>query len=105
MAKSGQLVKASRSLGKELDKLEKAKCLKKAKAKAKVKPRRKAGDGKAKKVSAGDAILKIIKRSRKGVDTATLKKKTGFDGQKVRSNLRVVKHWNRNHALLWYRVK
>lgn len=72
---------------KQLDKLEKAKAPKKAKAKPKVKRARKAVARKTKKVSAGAAILNIIKRSRKGVDTATLQKKTGFNGQKVRGNL------------------
>jgi len=30
-------------------------------------------------------VLKIINRSKKGVDTATLMKKTGFDEKKVRN--------------------
>ena len=36
-------------------------------------------------VTATDKILKIIKRSKKGVDVPTLKKKTGFDDKKVRN--------------------
>ena len=32
-----------------------------------------------------DEILKIVKRSKKGVDVPTLKKKTGFDDKKVRN--------------------
>ena len=36
-------------------------------------------------VTATDQILKIIKRSKKGVDVPTLKKKTGFDDKKVRN--------------------
>jgi DNA replicative helicase MCM subunit Mcm2 (Cdc46/Mcm family) len=34
-----------------------------------------------------DKVLNIIKRSKKGVDTATLVKKTGFDQKKVRNIL------------------
>ena len=36
-------------------------------------------------VTATDQILKIIKRSKKGVDVPTLKTKTGFDDKKVRN--------------------
>ena len=35
--------------------------------------------------TATDQILKIIKRSKKGVDVPTLKKKTGFNDKKVRN--------------------
>jgi len=40
---------------------------------------------KAVKATATDLILNIINRSNKGVDTATLMKKTGFDLKKVRN--------------------
>ena len=40
---------------------------------------------KALKATATDQVLKIINRSKKGVDTATLMKKTGFDVKKVRN--------------------
>ena len=36
------------------------------------------------KLSASGTVLAIIKRSRKGTDTATLEKKTGFEGRKIR---------------------
>lgn len=72
---------------KELDKLEKAKAPKKARAKPRAKAARKTVAGRTRKMSAADAILNIIKRSRKGVDTATLQRKTGFNSQKVRSNV------------------
>jgi DNA replicative helicase MCM subunit Mcm2 (Cdc46/Mcm family) len=35
--------------------------------------------------TAADTVLNIIKRSRKGVDTAALKKKTGFSEKKIRN--------------------
>ncbi len=38
---------------------------------------------KAARVTATDQVLKIINRSKKGVDTATLMKKTGFNQKKV----------------------
>ncbi len=74
-------------------KLEKPKATKKPKAKAvKRKPVKKTV---AKKIAAKkpavkkatktaiDTILGIIKKSKKGVDTATLMKKTGFKGRKI----------------------
>jgi len=36
------------------------------------------------KLSASETVLSTIKRSRKGVDKATLKKKTGFEDRKIR---------------------
>jgi predicted Rossmann fold nucleotide-binding protein DprA/Smf involved in DNA uptake len=49
------------------------------KAKAKKAPAKK----KATKVTATDQVLKIINRSKKGVNTATLMEKTGFNQKKV----------------------
>ncbi len=63
-----------------LKKSEKAQAAKKPKAKA-VK---KAVAKKPAKLSASDTVLGIIKRSRKGVDKATLIKKTGFEDKKIR---------------------
>jgi len=57
----------------------KAQAVKKPKAKA-VK---KAVAKKPTKLSASGTVLAIIKRSRKGVDKATLIKKTGFEGRKI----------------------
>ncbi len=37
------------------------------------------------KLTATDQVLKIIKRSKKEVDAATLIKKTGFDDKKIRN--------------------
>ncbi len=65
---------------KQLEKLEKAQAAKKPKAKAvkKVVVKKRA------KLSASETVLAIVKRSRKGIDTATLEKKTGFVGRKIR---------------------
>jgi len=65
---------------KRLGKLEKAQAAKKPKAKA-VK---KAVAKKPSKLSASGTVLAIVKRSRKGIDTATLKKKTGLEDKKIR---------------------
>ena len=74
--------------------VKKAKAVKKApakkapakKASAKKAPAKKAvARKKAPQATATDKILKIIKRSKKGVDVPTLKKKTGFDDKKVRN--------------------
>jgi len=75
-----------------LEKSEKSTHTKASKAKAvKAQPAKKTTKAPAKKkvakVTATDQVLKIIKRSKKGVDTDTLMKKTGFDQKKVRNIL------------------
>ena len=72
-----------------VEKSEKATATKASKAKAvKATPVKKAPvKKKAAKVTATDKVLNIINRSKKGVDTATLMKKTGFDQKKVRNIL------------------
>ncbi len=80
------------TLLKAVEKSEKATSIKASKAKAvKAKPVKKAPKAPAKtkavKVTATDQVLKIITRSKKGVDAATLMKKTGFDQKKVRNIL------------------
>ncbi len=67
----------------QLEKLEKAQAAKKPKAKA-VK---KAVAKKPSKLSASGTVLAIIKRSRKGIDKATLTKKTGFRYNHIRTIL------------------
>ena len=57
----------------------------KAKAKPAVKARKTAPRKKAPAMTATEQVLKIIKRSRKGVDVPRLKAKTGFDDKKVRN--------------------
>jgi len=65
-------------------KLGKAKAPKKAKAKAKPKVKTKAAKKRvAKKATAIDTVFTIIGKNRKGVNAATLKKKTGFDKKKI----------------------
>jgi len=86
------------AIGKKLEQLLKAfeksetKVTKVSKAKAvKAQPVKKAPKEPAKKKAvrgtATDQVLKIINRSKKGVDTAILMKKTGFDQKKVRNIL------------------
>jgi len=69
--------------------VKKAKTVKKApakKASGKKAPAKKAvAKKKATQVTATDKILQIVKRSKKGVDVPTLKKKSGFDDKKVRN--------------------
>ena len=62
----------------------KAKVVKKAPAK-KAPAKKAVARKKATQLTATDKILRIIKRSKKGVDVPTLKKKTGFDDKKVRN--------------------
>ena len=75
---------------KTLDKLEKSQMGKKTRVKAKPKaksikkaPVRKLVASKKTKLTAADTILSVIKRSRKGVDTAALTKKTGLEDRKI----------------------
>ncbi len=65
-----QLTLKTEKIAKKLDKLEKTK----AKLKVTKKPV---------KVSAAATVLAVIKRSRKGVNVATLKTKTGFESRKI----------------------
>ena len=75
-----QLTLRTENIAKRLDKLEKPKPVKKAKAKTKAKPK---VTKKPVQVSATATVLAIIKRSRKGVDVATLKNKAGLEGRTV----------------------
>lgn len=61
------------------------KALAKKKAVTKAPAKKAPAKKKVVQVTATDQILKIIKRSKKGVDVPTLKKKTGFDDKKVRN--------------------
>jgi predicted transcriptional regulator of viral defense system len=75
------------NLLREFEKDVKAETPKASKAKtAKAKPAKKVPAKKrATKVTATDKVLRIIHTSKKGVDTATLKKRTGFDDKKIRN--------------------
>ncbi len=75
-----QLTLTTEKIAKKLDKLEKPEPVKKPKAKAKPKVTKKPA-----KVSAAATVLAIIKRSRKGVDVATLKSKAGIGSTTVNS--------------------
>jgi hypothetical protein len=93
-----ELLKAHGPMPKAI-KITKKKAVKKAPAKkapakkapakkvsAKKAPAKKAGaKKKATQLTATDKILQIVKRSKKGVDVPTLKKKSGFDDKKVRN--------------------
>ena len=88
------LTKKTERLTKAVAKLEKSQAATKRKPKAKAKTTRKAvarKKGAAKKktatLTATDQVLKIIKRSKKGVDAPTLLKKTGFEDKKIRNIL------------------
>ena len=73
-----QLMLRTEKIAKKLEKLEKPKPAKKSKSKVKAKVTKKPV-----KVSAAATVLAVIKRSRKGVDVATLRKKTGFESRKI----------------------
>jgi predicted transcriptional regulator of viral defense system len=75
------LKKHIRVIGKKVDNL-----LKAYEKEVKAKPAQKASAKKrATKLTATDKVLKIVNRSKKGVDNVTLMKKTGFDDKKLRN--------------------
>lgn len=82
------LTQKTESIIKKVDKLDQAKS-KAAKPKATAGPKtarvraKKQAKEKTKTESAADQVLRIIKRSIKGVDTATLRKKTGYNSRKI----------------------
>ena len=87
------LTQKTEKIAKRLDRLEKAVPAKKPRAKARVeaKPAKKRVAKKVAvkrtKVTASDTLMSIIKGSRKGVDSTTLERKTGFNNQKIRDNI------------------
>ncbi len=87
------MTRKTEQMAKKVDKLEKAQAAGKRKPKAKAKTTKKAPakkKGAVKKtaaLTATDQAVKIIKRSKKGVDVPTLKKKTGFEDKKIRNIL------------------
>ena len=76
-----QLVQKTEQMGKRLNKFQKAPVPKKSRAKTKT--AKKLVPQKSTQVTATDTVLGIIKRSKKAVDTATLKEKTGFKDNKI----------------------
>lgn len=82
------LARDTERLARKLDKLQKPKAAKKRKVKSKARlAKKRVTKKRAPQISASETVLRIIKRSTKGVDTATLRKKTGFQGRKVRDIL------------------
>ena len=72
------LAKRTEQMAKKLERLEETK------GKPKAQPKRA-------KATASEIILSIIKRSRKGVSSATLQKKTGFNNQTIWNNISQLK--------------
>ena len=81
-----KLAEQTEKLAAALEKSEKP-TAKSVKTKTKAKAAAKKAPVKAAKKTDTDKVLEIINRSKKGVDTATVMKKTGFDQKKVRNIL------------------
>ena len=81
-----KLANQTEKLAAELGKAKKT-AAKSAKPKTKAKAVIKKAPVKAAKKTDTDMLLAVINRSKKGVDTATLMKKTGFNQKKVRNML------------------
>jgi hypothetical protein len=77
----------AQGMGKIAEKLEDSVPKGKAKAKparkAAAKPKKATAKKTVKKATAPDTVLAIINRSKKGVDSATLAEKTGYDKKKI----------------------
>ncbi|MHC4457542.1 MAG: GIY-YIG nuclease family protein [Planctomycetota bacterium] len=82
---------------KEFDKSQKVGAAKKAPAKTtkRVATKKVPAKKRPAKLTATDRVLKIINRSKKGVDAATLMEKTGFDDKKIRNILQRTFHEGR----------
>ena len=81
-----KLVKQTEKLAAALEKTEKPKA-RSVKPKTKARAVTKKAPVKAAKITDTDKLLAIINRSKKGVNTATLMKKTGFNQKKVSNML------------------
>ena len=88
------LEKKMHKLAMTIEKSEKSKAAKKSKAKSnkskaatKTPAKKAAAKKKSAKLTAADQVIKIINRSKDGVDAAALVKMTGFDFKKVRNIL------------------
>ena len=82
-----QLTRKAEQIAKQLDKLEKAQAPKKTRAKVtKNKVAKKSA-----KATAIATVFAVIKKSKKGVGTATLIKNTGFDDKKIWNNINMLK--------------
>ena len=81
-----KLANQTEKLAAQLGKSEKPSA-KSVQTKTKAKTVTKKAPAKVAKKTDTDKVLEIINRSKKGVDTATLMKKTGFDQKKVRNML------------------
>jgi predicted Rossmann fold nucleotide-binding protein DprA/Smf involved in DNA uptake len=83
------MAKGIETLAEKLDTIAKSRMDETPKRKAKAKPARKAPAKpkkpvpKKKPATAAETVLAIINRSKKGVDTATLMKKTGYNQKKL----------------------
>ena len=84
-----QLTRKTEQMTKRLNKLEKSQTPKKPKARAKAV--KKKVTKKATKVTAVSTVLSVISGSKKGVTTAQIEKKTGFDEEKVWNNINYLK--------------
>ena len=76
-----RLTQMTEKIVKHLEKLEKVQAPKKPK----TIDRKKVVGKKAKKTTPGDTVLAIIKRRKKGIDIATLGKRTGFKKNNLRA--------------------
>ena len=78
------LTRQTERIRKKLYRLEKSGTVKKSMRKARAKSTKKTTAERSKKRSASDTVLGIVTRNRKGVNTATLRERTGFKENNIR---------------------
>ncbi|MDY6971749.1 MAG: hypothetical protein SV775_05410 [Thermodesulfobacteriota bacterium] len=77
------LTQKTERMASKLAKLEKTQADKSPRVRASTRTAKKTSPAKAKKVTATGSVLGIIQSSKNGVDTETLKRKTGFSDKKI----------------------
>jgi hypothetical protein len=77
------LTQRTERVAKKLDKLEKAQAPKRQKVKAKARPKKGRVVRRATKATAIDTILNIIQKRKRGITTAEIKAKTGYEEKKI----------------------
>ncbi len=87
------LTQKTEKIAGKLEKLQKAQAVKRPKAKTKANAAKKRVAKKTGRITAIDTVLGIIKknRSKRGVDTATLKSETGFNDKKIWNTINSLK--------------
>jgi len=95
------VTKELKALTKKVDKIAVAVDVMEIPKAAKAKPVKKTISKKEKKMTATQTVLAIIKKSRKGIDTAGLKEKTGLKERKIWDAVKTLKKQGKIKSEVW----